>query len=440
MPGRKSVRDSGFGQSPSARRSLSVGDRMSSNDDQNGQGQDAQDVLASIAAAVSMKQTTITVPPFTGLPKGQTYEGPAGLTKVDIETDEWIENLDDTGVTAQWSPEIIAKQACMAFVPNTPARTWYLMNKDETFMQSWPELKIQLIQRFSRPLDPSTKVQLISSFRQKNSERVEDFLDRVKLSFRRYTNGLHWTEAEFSTGESLTLKSHRLKSLKKMNDYNICTFFMCGLKESLLAEVTKAGVTSLEDILSVAKRAEQAQLQAQAKGKVAASNDVSQSSLEAAIAAALDKALNARNPGQASGGQGQGQAAVANQSGQSQGRKKNPDKPKSDVICFYCIEKGHYANHCDSRADDRKRGVWRPTIDDPEMNKEQYGKLSTAEKTKGRDIAARKFGLPSGNQPTASVVAAPPPAYNVWDQQFAANLQVEQQFVDYFRQGNDHRV
>ena len=71
-----------------------------------------------------------------------------------------------------------------------------------------------------------------------------------------------------------------------------------------------------------------------------------------------------------------------------------------NVVCYYDGSPGHLASKCQKRIDDRARGVWRPTVRDPETNKTQWDQMSKEQ----RNRRAKIWGKPSAQ---SSVAAAP---------------------------------
>ena len=76
----------------------------------------------------------------------------------------------------------------------------------------------------------------------------------------------------------------------------------------------------------------------------------------------------------------------------SQKSKGSPQKKDlSKVGCYYCINLGHYANNCSTKRNDKEKGIWRPTVFDREMTKDEFFKLKSDHKNKGKKLVEEKF-------------------------------------------------
>ena len=110
------------------------------------------------------------------------------------------------------------------------------------------------------------------------------------------------------------------------------------------------------------------------------------------------------------------------------------DRPMENVVCYYNGSPGHLASKCQKRIDDRARGVWRPTVRDPETNKTQWDQMSKEQRNRGVKI----WGKPSAQ---SSVAAAPQPGGGGAQEQqvscagavSAPRGSLEQDYGDYLR-------
>jgi hypothetical protein len=241
-------------------------------------------------------------------------------------------------------------------------------------------------------VDACEKVDIIKSFRQEKDERVGDFLNQIKIGYDRFILGL---AASFlvapSNSETPAEKTRREMAVGLATEYHLASFFLVGLQDHLLRDVTKSRSTLLEEMLQVAKRSEQAHAQT-AKGHriaAAAAPVPVEPTLAEAVAAAVAAAFASRGGG-GGGGKGQGQGQSGGQGG------KTKTRPLSEVTCYFCLTLGHYSNNCELCKKERAQGKWRPTIKDAIMSKEAFDKVSKEEKQRGRTFQASAAAPPVG--------------------------------------------
>ena len=150
--------------------------------------------------------------------------------------------------------------------------------------------------------------------------------------------------------------------------------------------------------------------------------------------AALNAAVNARLA--ELGYTEQGTVAAAAATGTKP--KKAPPKRErggADVICYYDGIAGHVASKCETRQADRNRGVWRPTVNDPETTKAQWDNMSTEQRQKGQKQWGKAAPVanaqpPSQQRPPAQMPQNPSTSYAS-----AARAQtLEDQFRDFIQQ------
>ena len=267
-------------------------------------------------------------------------------------------------------------------VPGSPIGVWFHLRKiTNSVPATWDEFKAAVLKEFAPAVDATRRAEILGSFKQKPKERVGDFLNRISVGYTEFLGGMDIRRARGTDAGTQAAVDAAMSTNKA---YHLSSFFRTGLREPMLTDVTKIGVSDLEGMVEVAKRSEQAANQH--KGAV---GGVSQEpkDLQEMVNNLVDKAIAARDAAAAQAGS-QGQAGVA--ATNNGGGKKNKTRPLSDVICFFCFVKGHYSNDCTKRKDERNEGKWRPTVKDQIMTKEQYDKLSQAEKNKGKAIALGK--------------------------------------------------
>jgi hypothetical protein len=300
---------------------------------------------------------------------------------------------------------------------------WYKANqsKNSASLATWVGFKAAIIAEFAPPGDAGDKVDILKSFKQLKDERVGDFLNRIRIGHERFILGLaaDYNVAPY-TAESAVQVSYRESVVTITTDYYLASFFLVGLHDFLLKDVTRAGCTVLEDMVRVAKRSEQAFLQGAKPHKISAvqpdasgNEDASSKgqNFEAMIASAVAAAMN-----------------INKSANRPSSKQKGNGRPKEDITCFFCFAKGHYANECKTRQAERDAGKWRPTIKDQAMSKDAYANLSSEVKQKGRDMIAA--GVRSSFTPEMGSVAATPPP-SVWNTQ--QNTGQEGMFNRYFQ-------
>lgn len=349
-------------------------------------------------------KTQVRLPQYSGHPVGRSFQGPAGMLVELLDVNDWCLQVGDIGGAASWSDTVTAKQAAIALLPNSPAYNWYKANqsKSSASLATWVGFKAAIILEFAPPVDAGDKVEIIKSFKQAKDERVGDFLNRIRIGHERYILGL---AADFNiapyTAETPAEQAYRDKVISITTDYYLASFFLVGLHDFLLKDVTLVGCTSLDEMVAVAKRSEQAFLQGAKPHKISAvqpdasgvENSAAKSqNFEAMIAAAVAAAF-------AKGG-----------ANKPSSKAKGAGRPKEDITCFFCFAKGHYANECKARQQERDAGKWRPTVRDAFMTKEAYNALSPDAKQRGRDMIAA--GVHTHAVPERGSVAAARPS--VW--------------------------
>eukprot|EP00095_Tigriopus_kingsejongensis_P003240 snap_masked-scaffold2986_size10850-processed-gene-0.1 protein:Tk03240 transcript:snap_masked-scaffold2986_size10850-processed-gene-0.1-mRNA-1 annotation:"PREDICTED: uncharacterized protein K02A2.6-like" len=108
-----------------------------------------------------------------------------------------------------------------------------------------------IIARFSPFLNASDKVDIMLQFRQRKDERVEEYLDRVQLDFNRLIDGV---DLRFQQD---TFVNDDTQMVAKCMEYFFGTFFLVGLSDICLPNVTKADdLATVGEFVAVAKRTE----------------------------------------------------------------------------------------------------------------------------------------------------------------------------------------
>ena len=289
------------------------------------------------------------IPMYSGVFKDHSYTSADGPKTETLTAEEWARRVDTLQTAANWTDEVTASTAQLAFIPGQPASDWYTNNFDEDFMKLWSTLRPKFITQFSPYVSVSDKVDILRSFRQKPSELINPYLQRVTKEHNRFKESFN-TEMTTKNGPwdpnrpgvvvaNIPAKDARDAISKEVFRYYLKNFFALGLRDSLLAEVTKSGVSTLEEMVEVARRAEQASLQGNKRHTVAevtisdqptppsASNVTAEDQGEDKVVAAIKQILS--------------------RGGNSSSRGKNT------YSCYYCDLKGHVARYCHKRSTDR---------------------------------------------------------------------------------------
>ena len=154
-----------------------------------------------------------------------------------------------------------------------------------------------------------------------------------------------------------------------VRDFHLKAFFVAGLRAEIRKEVIREGETSIDEILDLAKRYEQAKLSERRGGGQSIPASVLASAVEARLAELGFQATTS--------------AVDTKKKGNSAPKR---DRPMENVVCYYDGSPGHLASKCQKRINDRARGVWRPTVRDPETNSTQWDQMSKEQWNRGAKI------------------------------------------------------
>jgi len=327
------------------------------------------------AIAASLK-ASISLPQYSGRPRGSTFQGEKGQ-QVELYTVRgWIRRVDTVMAATGWTDKVAAQHAQLALLPNQPAGDWYMNQYEESYMDAWSTLKVELAKEFSPFINASDKVDILRSFSQAPNEMAGPYLNRIQLQYKRLIEDieLEFAGAPFDT-ETPAEKQRRQLTIKVLTDFHLASFFALGLHDSLLRDVTKANAKSLEEMLRVAKLSEQAQLQSKKRhtiAEVSTLDDISEIHDLEEEADNFDNMTDAeciayvRRQGRGGrGGRGRGRG---------RGYSNTAGRIKSQLSCFFCFIPGHLANECQRRARERAEGKWRDSVQDPTLTKAEFDK------------------------------------------------------------------
>ena len=330
--------------------------------------------IAVGAASVTLK-SQFKIPDYSGRAKHTTFQGTGGVRTELFSAADFVRQATTIKGAAKWADDITAEYVKLAFLPDSPVHDWYVNNMSEPWMSSWKTMSPELIKEFAAYVSVSDKVDILKGFKQRPGEASNHYYQRIFKGYRRFLEDL---ETEMTAGdyknETAAEKALRHKIMKATTDFHLKSFYCVGLHSDLLADVTKSGSTSLEDILKTAKKSEQANTQSSKRHTIAyVSNDEAAGPTEAPaitedlLVAALKRFQGKYSPGARGKGRGSGGAASAPK---KQGGQTN-------VVCHYCNIKNHYANECKKRIRDRTtNGIWRQNIADPPSTKEEWFKAT----------------------------------------------------------------
>ena len=342
-------------------------------------------VIMSSTNQVTIK-TSVDLPVYSGHPVNTKYTGKDGTCTELSRVQDWLFEINKIGKAGGWTPEIMATQAAMKLVPGSPAGNWMKVveqSKDQAKIaevSTWDTFAKAMIREFGAPADFGSLVALLNSFKQEQNELVRDFYNRLVLGYNEFTlslpdtfTGKPWED------EDADQVTRRVEATSVVTNFHLKAFFVSGLKPEIRKEVIKAGPVDIDDILTMAKRFEQAKLQEKKNGPPAGSTITS---------AALNSAVNARLAELGFGPQ-PGVAAASAKSKDGKRRERN-----GDIVCFYCGA-AHLASKCEQRASDRARGVWRPTARCQETSKAQWDNMSKDERQKGAKMFSKGSSAPA---------------------------------------------
>ena len=355
-------------------------------------------VIKMSAQQVTIK-TSVDLPVYSGHPVNTKYTGKDGTCTELSRVQDWLFEINKIGKAGGWTPEIMATQAAMKLVPGSPAGNWMKVVEQSgdaakiAEVSKWETFAKAMIREFGAPADFGSLVALLNSFKQEQNELVRDFYHRLLLGYNEFIlslpdtfTGKPWED------ENDAQVLRRGEVSKVVTDFHLRAFFVAGLKAEIRKEVIKAGPDNIEDILSMAKRLEQAKMQEKKTSPPAGSQITS---------AALTSAVNARL---AELGYGPNPSVAAAGAKPKDGKRRERG---GDIICFYCGA-SHLASKCEKRTADRARGVWRPTTRCPETNKAQWDSMSKEDRQKGSKIFAKAPSAPvapPSSQPAPGGVA-----------------------------------
>ena len=395
------------------------------------QQQGAAPAAAALQPQLTIK-TSVDLPVYSGHPVNQKYTGKDGVSTELYRVQDWLFEIQKIGRAGSWSETTMATQAAMKLVPGSPASNWIKVVEQSgnaaaiAEISTWETFKSAMVREFGAPADFGSLVALLQSFKQEQNELVRDFHNRLVLGYNEFALSLPdcFVGAPWDT-ESPAQEKRRDEASAVVCNFHLRAFFVAGLKPEIRKEVIKNGPTTVEEILKLAKRIEQAKLQEKKSQPPA---NISSSALNAAVNARLAEL-----------GFGPSPANVAATGAKSKEGGAKRKERQGEIVCFYCGA-GHLASKCETRAADRNRGIWRATARCPETSKAQWDNMPKEERNKGQRMFGKASAVgqqPSGNQqppqqnPQVAASVIPGLSYSN-----AAASPMEAAYNAYRRQGN----
>ena len=348
------------------------------------------------AASTVQLNSKVSIPEYSGLKVGTKYIARDGKEATEIyEAEDWIFLVETTFDAAGYDRAHWFKNARVKLVPQTPAFTWIRVTSQ---FADWDSFRVAFLDQFAPKESAIEKVNLLKSFKQRQKEPVLQYLNRLTMNHSKFLKDLHKEFVTWSTDKDEVRKREAV--ITRVTKFYARAFFLAGLRDEVLAQVTIEGTEDFDAVVAAAQRTE---LALQLKEKSAQMSSVSSKAFKDAVQEEVSRQLREASGG-VSATQGQGRSPA----------NKDKQRDVANVTCFYCGQKAHYASSCARRKEDRDKGNWRPTIQCPRMTKEQFNGLSSEDKNRG----VRLFGRPrTGAQASQNAQgaagggsASPPPA------------------------------
>ena len=339
----------------------------------------------------------VSLPDYSGLKIGSKYVGRDGKESSEIfDADDWIFLVETTFESAGYEEDKWVKTARVKLVPQTPAFMWSRIAGE---FKKWEHFREAFLDQFATKESAIEKVNLLKSFKQRGKEPVSQYLNRLTLNHTKFLKDMPKEFTGWSTVDAVVLE--RNKVISRVTGYYARAFFIAGLRDEILAQVTIEGTENFDEVVLAAQRTEMA---LQLKEKAAAISTVNSKDFKQAVQEEVQRQLR-----ESSGTSGTVSATQAQGQGQSRAGKDKGEKKFRDpatVTCFYCGQKAHYATACAQRQDDRDKGIYRPTVQCPKMTREQFNNLSSEEKNRGVRIFGKR-GQQSGQAARSDNNGAP---------------------------------
>jgi hypothetical protein len=250
----------------------------------------------------------------------------------------WVEAMDAAKVSFTWSDEVAAQIAKLRLTGT--AAQWIKAERmrGKTY-DRWlgdDGLRAGLLNRFKVTDTAVVACEAIIALKQGQMETIDEFFDRVVIAV---------DKMNFAVADKTTANYQRQASS------NVGTFFSAGLKESIRSRLMGQGVAipaDIDDLRTMVRKIEKQMELERKQGKIFAieqSEGDESSDVEGEINA-LSRRLSQLRQKQKKGGKGD----------------------KSELSCFYCKKKGHFAKDCFTKRNDRRKGIFRRSVDEKGNN------------------------------------------------------------------------
>jgi len=276
----------------------------------------------------------ITIPQYSGRPCGSTFQGEKGTQTEMYTARAWARRVSRVKTAANWTDQVAAQHAQLALIPNQPSGLWSANMYDEPYMDTWTDMMPQLIKEFSPFINASDKVD------------IGEF------------SGPEWQN------ETAAEKAKRAKIIKTVTSFHLATFFLVGLHDGLLKDVTKANVHKLEDMLAVAKISEAAIEQGRKRHVIAGVPEPQHVHQPDEFDPEVDDEFVAFVRGQLN-------KSISRARGRGRG-SSSAGRGRQSYSCYFCFIPGHLANECQRRQRERADGKWRDSVQDTAVSKAEF--------------------------------------------------------------------
>ena len=307
-----------------------------------------------------------------------------GNSKDNISAKSWINYVETCQNLANWSDAQTANYARLALRDIAADWSDNLTLAKNANRNLWSTFKPLFEKRFYRTPTISEKSSLQDSLKQRKDESVKDFYDRVDAAHYILDEDFPPPEAG-ATADQVTQHSASLLAHHKCN---VFMAFLAGLLEEIKGKVELKDPKTLEDLVSAAVQVEKSVV------KPRKAEDVNEVSVESpsevggaranppeekdnfdvnemkAVVNFVKAQMNypQRGGGRGSFGRFPGRGRGRNfRRGGGQSRPFNRNANHDGLDCYYCGNRGHISTTCNTRLEDKKRGVYNP-IKRPQQN------------------------------------------------------------------------
>lgn len=166
-----------------------------------------------------------------------------GKTSSPLEARIFIRKVEAYGAVCGLSPEQLAQAASFAF--SGPASRWFgtFEEAEDPRIDTWPTLRLLFEERFCRVHSSSELSRFLRDLRQKVDESVDDFYDRCQ-------------ELQFLEHANISAATRQAVEFSEIHNNGVTLKFINGLKKSIRDRAVISDATTLEGVVSAARRVE----------------------------------------------------------------------------------------------------------------------------------------------------------------------------------------